>query len=121
MDFGVSASKIDDIGFITRAESLGYSFCWVADTQMVRSNPGRWRWRPSRPAPYVWARRRCGRRLAPVTANGIATINRLAPDAFLGLAPAIPPCALGQKPMGVSSVCRIYPRGVRCCGEEVAY
>ncbi len=39
MDFGVSASKIDEIGFITHAENLGYTFCWVADTQMIRSNP----------------------------------------------------------------------------------
>jgi hypothetical protein len=39
MEFGVSASKIDEIGCITQAENPGYSFCWVADTQMIRSNP----------------------------------------------------------------------------------
>jgi hypothetical protein len=39
MDFGISASKIDEIGFITHAENLGYACCWVADTQMIRSNP----------------------------------------------------------------------------------
>ena len=26
--------------FATNAETLGYTFCWVADTQMIRSNPG---------------------------------------------------------------------------------
>lgn len=25
--------------FATNAETLGYHFCWVADTQMIRSNP----------------------------------------------------------------------------------
>lgn len=25
--------------FATNAENLGYTFCWVADTQMIRSNP----------------------------------------------------------------------------------
>ena len=89
MDFGVSASKIDNIGFITRAESLGYSFCWVADTQMIRFNP----WavlalatQQSRSIRLGTGVAVAGLRLAPVTANGIATINRLAPGrTFLGI------------------------------------
>jgi alkanesulfonate monooxygenase SsuD/methylene tetrahydromethanopterin reductase-like flavin-dependent oxidoreductase (luciferase family) len=39
MKFGITTSKIDEIGLITRAENLGYDFCWVSDTQMIRSNP----------------------------------------------------------------------------------
>jgi hypothetical protein len=37
MECGVSASKIDDIGFITQAENLDYSFCWAADRSRTPS------------------------------------------------------------------------------------
>lgn len=37
MDFGVVHAKIDEIGYITHAENLGYSPCWVTDSQMSRS------------------------------------------------------------------------------------
>ena len=39
MDFGVSCAKIDEVGFVRHAENLGYDFCWVTDSQMIRSNP----------------------------------------------------------------------------------
>src|SRR5713101_6186942 len=38
MDFGIVTAKIDEIGYITHAENLGYSHCWVTDSQMIRSN-----------------------------------------------------------------------------------
>ena len=39
MDFGICvASKIDEIGYITHAENLGYSHAWVADSQMIWSD-----------------------------------------------------------------------------------
>ena len=39
MDFGICvASKIDDVGYIARAENLGYSHAWVADSQMIWSD-----------------------------------------------------------------------------------
>ena len=39
MDFGICvASKIDDVGYITHAENLGYSHAWVADSQMIWSD-----------------------------------------------------------------------------------
>ena len=127
MDFGVSASKIDDIGFITLAESLGYSFCWVADTQMIRSNP----WAVLALATQQTRSIRLGTgvavaglRLAPVMANGIATINRLAPGrTFLGIGTGNTAMRmLGQKPMGVQAFAE-YIRVVRGLlrGEEVAY
>jgi alkanesulfonate monooxygenase SsuD/methylene tetrahydromethanopterin reductase-like flavin-dependent oxidoreductase (luciferase family) len=127
MDFGVSASKIDEIGFITHAENLGYSFCWVADTQMIRSNP----WAVLALAAQQTRTIRLGTgvavaglRLAPVTANGIATINRLAPGrTFLGIGTGNTAMRmLGQKPMGVTAFAE-YIRVVRGLlhGEEVAY
>ena len=32
MDFGIVHAKIDEIGYITHAENLGYSHCWVTDS-----------------------------------------------------------------------------------------
>ena len=39
MQFGITTAKVDEIDSITQAESLGYGFCLVSDSQMVRSNP----------------------------------------------------------------------------------
>ena len=82
MDFGIVHAKIDEIGYITHAENLGYSHCWVTDSQMIRSNC----WAVLALAAQQTRRMRLGTgvnvpglRLAPVAANGIATINRLAP------------------------------------------
>lgn len=82
MDFGIMTAKIDEIGYITHAENLGYRNCWVTDSPMIRSNC----WAVLALAAQATRTMRLGTgvavpplRLAPVTANGIATINRLAP------------------------------------------
>jgi len=36
MKFGITTSKIDEIGYITHAENLGDSHCWVTDSPMLR-------------------------------------------------------------------------------------
>ncbi|MDA1074550.1 MAG: LLM class flavin-dependent oxidoreductase, partial [Proteobacteria bacterium] len=39
MDIGVCvASHIGDIGYVVRAEELGYSHAWLADSQMLWSD-----------------------------------------------------------------------------------
>src|SRR3989338_1760508 len=38
MDFGIMTAKIDEIGYITHAENLGYRNCWVTDSPIIRSN-----------------------------------------------------------------------------------
>ena len=38
MDFGIMTAKIDEIGYITHAENLGYSHAWVTDSPIIRSN-----------------------------------------------------------------------------------
>lgn len=90
MDLGVCvASKIDDIGHIVLAEELGFSAAWIADSQMLWSDPY---------ATLALAADRtttirlgtgvavAATRPAPVTAAGIGTINRLAPGrTFLGI------------------------------------
>ena len=83
MQFGITTSKIDEIGLIARAENLGYDFCWVTDSQMIRSNP----WAVLALAAQQTRSIRIGTgvavaglRLAPVTANGIATIKANSDD-----------------------------------------
>ena len=96
MNFGIVTAKIDEIGYITRAENLGYTHAWVTDSPMIRSNC----WAVLALAAHQTRTIRLGTgvnvpglRLAPVAANGIATINRLAPGrCFMASAPATPAC-----------------------------
>ncbi|MCY3837135.1 MAG: LLM class flavin-dependent oxidoreductase [Gammaproteobacteria bacterium] len=90
MDIGVCvASHINDIGYVVRAEELGYSHAWLADSQML--------WSDCYAALAVAATRTnrinlgtgvaiTGTRPAPNNASGIATINALAPGrTFFGV------------------------------------
>jgi 5,10-methylenetetrahydromethanopterin reductase len=127
MDFGIVTAKVDEIGYITHAENLGYSHCWVTDSQMIRSNC----WAVLALAAQQTRTMRLGTgvnvpglRLAPVTANGIATINRLAPGrCFISLGTGHTAMRmLRQKPMRLQPF-REYIRVVRALlkGEEVDY
>src|SRR3954469_25420968 len=83
MDVGLCiGSKIDDIDYVVRAEELGYSHAWFADSQMI--------WSDVYACLAVAATRTSriqlgtgvsvvGTRVAPVTAAAIGTINRMAP------------------------------------------
>jgi 5,10-methylenetetrahydromethanopterin reductase len=89
MEFGITCSKVDDVGLAAHAENLGYDQCWVTDSPMLRSNPfavlalAAQQTRTIRLSVGVAVP---GLRVAPETANGIATINRLAPGrTFLGI------------------------------------
>ena len=117
MDFGIVHAKIDEIGYITHAENLGYSHCWVTDSQMIRSNC----WAVLALAAQQTRRMRLGTgvnvpglRLAPVVANGIATINRIAPGrCFIGLGTGHTAMrTLGQKPMRLAP----FKESCRRCG-----
>ena len=90
MDIGLCiASKIDDMDYVVRAEELGYSHAWFADSQMI--------WSDVYACLAIAATRTTriqlgtgvsviGTRIAPVTAASIASINRLAPGrTFLAL------------------------------------
>jgi alkanesulfonate monooxygenase SsuD/methylene tetrahydromethanopterin reductase-like flavin-dependent oxidoreductase (luciferase family) len=127
MDFGIVTAKVDEIGYITHAENLGYTHCWVTDSQMIRSNC----WavlalaaQQTRPMRLGTGVNVPGLRLAPVTANGIATINRLAPGrCFMSLGTGHTAMRmLGQRPMPLKPF-REYIRVVRALlnGEEVDY
>lgn len=127
MDFGIHTAKIDEIGFVTHAENLGYSHCWVTDSPMIRSNC----WavlalmaQATRTLKIGTGVNVPGLRLAPVAANGIATINRLAPGrCFITLGTGHTGMRmLGQKPMKLAPFAE-YIRVVRALlrGEEVDY
>lgn len=100
------ASKIDDIDYIVRAEELGYAAAWLADSQMLWSDPY---------ACLALAAERtssirlgtgvavAATRPAPVTAASIATINALAPGrTFLGIGTGNTAMrVMGHKPMRI--------------------
>jgi len=90
MDLGICvASHVKDIDYVVRAEALGYSHAWLADSQML--------WSDCYAALALAAVRTSrinlgtgvavsGTRPAPVNAAGIATINTLAPGrTFFGV------------------------------------
>jgi alkanesulfonate monooxygenase SsuD/methylene tetrahydromethanopterin reductase-like flavin-dependent oxidoreductase (luciferase family) len=127
MDFGIVTAKIDEIGYIAHAENLGYSHAWVTDSPMIRSNC----WAVLALAAQQTRAMRLGTavnvpglRLAPAVANGIATINRLAPGrCIIGLGTGHTGMRLlGQKPMRLSPF-REYVQVVRALlrGEDVDY
>jgi len=127
MEFGISCAKIDEVGFVTHAENLGYDFCWVTDSQMIRSNP----WAVLALIAQATRTIRIGTgvavpglRLAPVAANGIATINRLAPGrTFMGIGTGNTAMrTMGQRPTTIKAFGE-YIRTVRALlnGEEVDY
>ena len=127
MDFGIMTAKIDEIGYISHAENLGFSHCWVTDSPMIRSNC----WAVLALAAQATRRMRLGTgvnvpalRLAPTTANGIATINRLAPGrCFIGFGTGHTGLRLlGRKPMRLAPF-REYIQVVRALlrGDEVPY
>lgn len=127
MDFGILTAKIDEIGYIAHAENLGYTHCWITDSPMIRSNC----WAVLALAAQQTRGMRIGTgvnvpglRLAPVAANGIATINRLAPGrCFIGFGTGHTGMRmLGQKPMKLAPFAE-YIRVVRSllAGEEVDF
>ena len=89
MKFGIGISKVGEVDFIARAERLGFDFCWATDSPMLRSNP----WVVLALAATQTHTIELGTgvavpglRVAPEAANGIATINRLAPGrTFFGV------------------------------------
>jgi len=127
MKFGVSCGFINEVGFVSRAENLGYDFCWFPDTHLIRSNI----WATMAVAAERTQKIRLGSglaipglRLAPVAAGGIATINRLAPGrVFFGTGTGNTAMrTMGQPPATIKEFGE-YLRVVRALlhGEETEY
>jgi 5,10-methylenetetrahydromethanopterin reductase len=127
MDFGIMTAKIDEIGYITHAENLGFTHAWITDSPMIRSNC----WAVLALAAQATRTMKLGTgvnvpalRQAPAVANGIATINRLAPGrCIIGLGTGHTAVRmLGQRPMKLAAF-REYVRVVRGLlrGDEVEH
>lgn len=107
MKFGISVSQIHEVDLVVQAENVGYDFCWVWDSPMIRSNL--WallalvahRTNTIAVGPGVAIPALA---MAPVTANAIATINAIAPGrTFLGIGTGNTALrAMGQVPMRIS-------------------
>lgn len=128
MKFGFCVmANIDEIGFFSHAESLGYDAVWVADSQHLFSDVY---------AVLALAARQtsrihlgpgtaiCGTRIPPVQVAAMATLNRLAPGrVFMGIGTGNTAMrTMGQKPMKIaefSEYLRVLAALLR--GETVDY
>src|SRR5690349_15555071 len=108
MKFGFTVmADIDEIGFFSHAESLGYDSVWVTDSQMLFSDCY---------AVLALAARQtsklrigpgtaiCGTRIPPVQVAAMATLNRIAPGrVFLGIGTGHTAMrSMGQRPMKIA-------------------
>jgi alkanesulfonate monooxygenase SsuD/methylene tetrahydromethanopterin reductase-like flavin-dependent oxidoreductase (luciferase family) len=108
MRFGVCLmANIDEIGFFTHAESLGFDSVWVTDSQMLFSDCyavlalAAAQTRRLRLGPGTAI---CGTRIPPVHAAAMATLNRLAPGrVHLGIGTGNTAMrTMGQRPMRIA-------------------
>lgn len=125
MEFGITCARVEDVGLVKHAENLGFDICWATDSPMLRSSP----WVVLALAAQQTRTIRLGvgvavpgLRLAPEMANGIASINALAPGrTFLGIGTGNTAMrTLGRTPMRVKPFDR-YIRQVKGLlrGEEI--
>ncbi len=127
MEFGVSVGHISAVDYAQHGERLGFTRCWVTDSPLIRSNlfatlaAVALQTRTIKIGAGVAV---CGMRLAPEAANGVATINALAPGRTFAI------FGTGNTAMRmlglratVAKALREYVRVVRAMvhGEEVPY
>src|SRR5260221_8918996 len=109
MKFGICVmANVDEIGFFSHAETLGYDSVWVTDSQMLFSDcyavlalAARQTSR-LRLGPGVAI---CGSRIPPVQGAAMATLNRMAPGrVFLGIGTRNTAMrSMGQRPMTIAA------------------
>ena len=109
MKFGFCAmADIEQIGFFSFVENLGYHSVWVADSQMMFSDVytvcalAAQHTRTLKIGPGTAI---CGTRIPPVHVAAVATLNRLAPGRiFLGIGTGNTAMrTMGQKPMTMAA------------------
>lgn len=128
MKFGICVmANVDEIGFFSHAETLGYDSVWVTDSQMLFSDcyvvlalaarqTSRLRLGPGTAI--------CGTRIPPVHVAAMATLNRIAPGrVHLGIGTGNTAMrTMGQRPMRLADYAE-YLRVLRALlhGEAVDY
>src|SRR3954470_1964699 len=109
MKFGFCMmADVDEIGFFSFAENLGYHSVWVADSQMLFSDVyavcalAAQHTRTLRIGPGTAI---CGTRIPPVQVAAMATLHRMAPGrVFLGIGTGNTAMrTMGQKPMKMAA------------------
>ena len=127
MEFGISVGHITALDYAQHGERLGFTRCWVTDSPLLRSNLF-----ATMTAVALQTRSIqigagvavCGMRLAPEAANGIATVNALAPGRIYAIFGTgnTSMRMLGLRPTGAKAL-REYVRVVRALlhGQEVEY
>ena len=108
MKFGISVSQIKEVDLVVQAEQVGYDFCWVWDSPMIRSNLWAVLALVADRTSYIAIGSGVAvpaLSMAPVTANAIATINAIAPGrTFLGVGTGNTALrAMGQVPMSIAA------------------
>ncbi|MGY9072818.1 MAG: LLM class flavin-dependent oxidoreductase [Acidimicrobiales bacterium] len=107
MKFGITIRQVNEVDLAVRAEAAGYDFVWVFDSPMISSNP----WVTMGLIAARTSTMRVGTgvavpglRMAPATANAIATVNAVAPGrTFLGVGTGNTAMrAMGQLPMKIA-------------------
>ncbi len=127
MEFGVSVGHISAVDYAQHGERLGFARCWVTDSPLIRSNlfatmaAVALQTRTIQVGAGVAV---CGMRLAPEAANGVATVNALAPGrtfAIFGTGNTAMRM-LGLRPSNLKGL-REYVRVLRALlhGEEVDF
>ena len=100
-------ANVDEIGFFSHAEALGYDSVWVTDSQMLFSDCyavlalAARQTTPLRLGPGLAI---CGTRIPPVHVAAMATLNRLAPGrVHLGIGTGNTATrTMGQPPMRIA-------------------
>ena len=127
MEFGISVGHIAAADLAQHGERLGFTRCWVTDSPLLRSNLFATLAAVAMKTQTIQIGTGvavCGMRLAPEAANGVATINALAPGrtfAIFGTGNTAMRM-LGLRPMGAKALSE-YVRVVRALvhGEAVDY
>ena len=108
MRFGICVmADVDEIGFFTHAENLGYDSVWVTDSQMIFSDCyavltlAAQQTRRIRLGPGTAI---CGTRIPPVHVGAMATLNKLAPGrVHMGIGTGNTAMrTMGQRPMPIA-------------------
>ena len=127
MEFGISVGHISAVDYAQHGERLGFTRCWVTDSPLLRSNLF-----ATMTAVALQTRTLqigagvavCGMRVAPEAANGIATVNEIAPGRIFAIFGTgnTSMRMLGLRPTPAKAM-REYVRVVRALlqGEEVMY
>lgn len=82
MEFGLTWAKLDEMGYVTEAEKLGFTHLWVTDSGLIRSDAFVFlsvAAQQTKTMKLGMGVAVPGLRLAPTLAAGMATLNMIAP------------------------------------------